>query len=210
MYLGNNGNNGLNRQTGGGGTGSGYVYKKTITISNGGTGTSYSGGCGSGSATSDGGGSISITSEKGSSIGGKGGNGVDGSSNHSAWGYVSIGGTGNPSGDYSTYRQNLLNYTQKNGTGGLLIIYSKEMTNNGTIEAKGISSSISNLTSTEGGVYTAGASGGGSINIFYSERFINNGVCNANGGEAINGIQDASTISGGAGGNGTITSTKIK
>lgn len=206
---GNNGEDGTNRQTGGGGTGSGYSHRKAIGISVGGSGTSYSGGCGSGSATADGNGSWSVTSGAGSSSGGQGGNGVDGSSNSSSWGYVSIGGTGNPSGTYSTYRQGSLNYEQRNGTGGLLVIYSNEIVNNGTIESNGVSSSTSNITSSKGDVYPGGASGGGSINIFYYNQFLNNGNCTANGGEAITGIWSSPTISGGSGGSGSVTFTKI-
>ena len=65
---GNKGNAGIGRQTGGGGTGAGRNYTKSITIGAGGRGTSYSGGSGSGAANSDGSSGGNAVSAAGSSI----------------------------------------------------------------------------------------------------------------------------------------------
>lgn len=157
---GNNGNNGFNRQTGGGGTGSGRAYVNRIKISSGGTGTSYSGG--------------------------SGGDGAVRSINGSGYGQISLGGTGNPSGSYATYRESVVNYVARHGTGGLLVIDAKTFDNYGTISADGVSSSTSSLSNSNGRVDTGGASGGGSINIFY-KRILNRGTITANGGTSITG-----------------------
>lgn len=66
---GKKGENGVNRQTGGGGTGAINRYESILAVSNAGNGTSYSGGTGSGGAAN-----YMVTSEKGSDNGGKGGN----------------------------------------------------------------------------------------------------------------------------------------
>lgn len=183
---GNNGNNGFNRQTGGGGTGAGRSYIHKATISSGGTGTSYSGGSGSGAANADGASGHNVTSSPGSSVGGPGGNGVVASSNSSGYGQISIGGTGNPSGSYATYRESVVNYVARHGTGGLLVIDAETFDNQGTISANGVSSSTSSLSNTYGRVDTGGASGGGSINIFY-KKILNRGTITANGGSSIRG-----------------------
>ncbi len=115
-----------------------------------------------------------------------------------------MGGTGNPSGNYATYKESVLNYNQRNGTGGLLIMYSKSLTNNGKIEANGVSSSTGNRSNGYGRIDPGGASGGGSVNIFYKENYesTGTGTITANGGAAITG-EGGNT--GGAGGNGTVS-----
>ncbi len=70
---GNNGNNGVYRRTGGGGTGSGRNWWRGISVGAGGRGTPYSGGSGSGAANSDGTGDSELrpaSSGAGSSVGG--------------------------------------------------------------------------------------------------------------------------------------------
>ena len=59
------------------------------------------------------------------------------------------------------------------GTGGLLIIYSKEFNNKGNITSNGVGTA-------SGG----GASGGGSINVF-SNKIISEGKINAVGGSGM-------------------------
>ena len=78
----------------------------------------------------------------------------------------------------------------KNGTGGLLIIYSKNLKNSGIIKSDGTG------TSDVGWGATGGSSGAGSVNIFYKGIYNNTGTIQAIGGSAGNG---------GAGGNGTVT-----
>lgn len=88
-----------------------------------------------------------------------------------------LGGSGSPKGN--------------NGTGGLLIIYSKNFANKYIIESNGASGG----SSYSGG----GSSGGGSINIFYKDK-ISLLKEIATGGSAV-----GTSIKGGAGGNGTVT-----
>ena len=181
----------------------GRNWAKSITISAGGRGTSYSGGSGSGAANSDGNGGRAVTSGAGSSVGGAGGNGVVGSSNSSGYGQISMGGTGNPSGSYATYRESVVNYVGRRGTGGLLIIYSKNLFNGGTISAQGVSSSTASLSNSNGRVDPGGSSGGGSINIF-ANKVTNLSTITATGGAATR-----QNTTGGAGGNGTVTIKEV-
>ncbi len=176
---------------------------KAITISAGGRGTSYSGGSGSGAANSDGSSGWAVTSGGGSSVGGPGGAGVVGSNNASGYGQISIGGTGNPSGGYALYRESPVNYVGRSGTGGLLIMYSKNLFNGGTISAQGISSSTASLSNSNGRVDPGGASGGGSINIFANK------VTNLSSITAAGGAATTQSSIGGAGGNGTVTIKEV-
>ena len=54
-----------------------------------------------------------------------------------------------------------------------------------------------------------GGSGGGSINPFYGGTYTNNGTVRANGGQGGTASGAATNRNGGAGGNGTVTPTKI-
>ena len=202
---GNKGNDGTNRETGGGGSGAGRAWYRSITVGNGGTGTSYSGGAGSGAANEDGYQGWSVTSGAGSSVGGAGSNGVVGSSNSSGYGQISMGGVGNPSGGYSNYRVSPVNYVERNGTGGLLIIDANTFNNTGTISTEGVSSSTANRSYGNARIDTGGASGGGSLNIFY-RNVRSKGTLSAIGGKALYG---EGGNAGGAGGNGTISIGKI-
>lgn len=92
-----------------------------------------------------------------------------------------------------------------NGTGGLLIIYAKSISNNGTIEAKGVDSNKPEVYSSSQGIWTnsltvpGGASGGGSINVFYKEQSnITVEACSTKGGEGKGYYS-------GSGGDGSIT-----
>lgn len=181
--IGNNGQKGTNRRTGGGASG-GSLYS---TVSGAGAeGTSYSGGAG-------GGGAFAQTAENAYPNGGKGGNG-NGRQVSASWSWSCGGGAGNPGGSAKNGGQ-----AGMNGTGGLLIIYSNNLTNNGTITSNG---------SKGGNGYRAGGggSGGGSINIFYRNEYINSGSITANGGERGYGTRSGGeTANGGTGEAGSVT-----
>lgn len=186
---GNDGENGIERQTGGGGSGRASAratyYQKLPSLSwilatasasagSGSIGTSYSGGTGGGGSARHGYGGNNyqdvsgVNGENGNLNGGAGGNGTE-------------GGTGNPGGTGEGL----------NGTGGLLILYTNVLNNNGKITSKGSDSN--------GG---GGASGGGSINIFY-QKIIKEGEINAEGGKG-----KSEDKIGGNGGDGCVTLTK--
>lgn len=171
------------RKTGGGGGGGMIANSKTTTSGSGGTGTSYSGGAGGGGAY------YGATAGAGSSIGGAGGNGAA----NSQYKYGSGGGAGNPIGKCVSNCS-----AATNGTGGLLVIYADNFTNNGSITSNG---------SKGGNAYRAGGggSGGGSINIFYN-TLTEKGTITANGGSYGVGTRSSSERSnGGSGGAGTVT-----
>ena len=142
--LGKNGEAGTERKTGGGGSGTSYHNQYGLpygtpgyTSGSGSKGTSYSGGTGGGGAhrtqytkTGD--------AENGQENGGTGGNGSN-----------SQGGAGNPGGSTNGI----------NGTGGLLIIYSNNISGTGKIESNGSENQSSSQA-------PGGGSGAGSINIF--------------------------------------------
>lgn len=94
------------------------------------------------------------------------------------------GGSGNPggkSGQDGTYYGN-------NGTGGLLIVFGKNITGSGSFIAKGTDGKNLRYAGYGGG------SGGGSINVFYETADLSNITFNSKGG-AIN-AQDGSTSKG--------------
>ena len=213
---GNTGITGINRQTGGGGSGSGHLVGTGfgITIQPGGTGTSYSGGSGSGSVAFQ---TATGTGQPGSNTGGAGGYGMVGGQYTSRYNSFAGGGVGNPTGNSSgRYYEE---YDKKDGTGGLLIIYANNIINNGIISANGVDASYTEITTSGSGTYsqvlTGGSSGGGSINIFYKNSYLNNGVLSAVGGDSNRGLAinsggyGATTLKGGNGGDGSITVTKI-
>lgn len=87
------------------------------------------------------------------------------------------------------------------GTGGLLIVYGKTITNSGRFISTG-----SNGYSNSGYIPGAGGSGGGSINIFYQDSYTS-GTLDASGGAPSNGQSVGNgNCYGGAGGNGSISS----
>ena len=183
---GRSGNSGTGRQTAGGGT-SGNGWNGYVCA--GGTGSSYSGGAGGGQTTA------------GSSDGGAGGSSQNGNSYGS-------GGAGNPGGPGTS----IGGTAGANGTGGLLIIYSNEYENNGSITALG-------KTSNYGDWLPGGSSGGGSINIFTNQStginslgtVINTkynqmkGNTNASGGPSFTAKRES-----GAGGTGTVNIGEIR
>ena len=127
------------RALGGGAAGRQYVDP----ASGGGSATSYSGGTGGASDT------VADPSQYG-------GRGADGKTG----GYTKgIGGAGNPAGSGS-------NGSGENGTGGLLVIYSNEFENNGSLTAHGYNGRQGRSGDL---VFGGGSSGGGSVNIFTSQ-----------------------------------------
>ena len=168
---GNVGTNGINRQTGGGGSGYAFAWgtydsgtmqgNVPVTSSSGvGTiGTSYSGGTGGGSGRAyvTNGKPVWYEGTSGLNNGGTGGNGY-------------YGGTGNPGG-----RGDNDEYIGTTGTGGLLILYSDTLNNSGKISSNGTNSNE-----------YGGASGGGTINIFYN-KLTNEGTIESVGGKGGNG-----------------------
>ncbi len=188
------GNNGINRQTAGGGSGG---ARGTYSISGAsGNGTSYSGGTGGGGTHTNGSDGITtiIKAENGSNTGGAGGNGAVREA-PSEW--AASGGVGNPGGKSYSWQDNkyLMADDGKNGTGGLLTIYANYFNNNNNIESKGLDNRSLRQYVSAGG----GASGGGSINIFYN-NLISRGNLDSSGGSAI-----GHDTKGGAGGTGSIT-----
>lgn len=199
-----NGSNGSNRSTGGGGAGG--IRRGngdgTTKSGSGAKGTSYSGGSGGGAAGSTSG---NATAGNGVANGGAGGAGSanSGSTGSSYAPHNHGGGAGNPGGAgarYSTSQGSGTANSGASGTGGLLVIYSRNYINNSNIASNG-----SNGGSASGGYNCGGgASGGGSVNIFYTNNITNNSVL-ANGGTGGTG----SYGKGGNGGNGTVTYTVV-
>lgn len=167
-----------------------------------GSGTSYSGGTGSGGGSNH----ISNTGA-GSDVGGAGGYG-DRHQRSGTSGALAGGGAGNPTGNYrgDGYPYEIV-YTSsiKNGTGGLLTIYSDKIINNGYIDSDGVGLGNLVIKTNDGNIFygnhvaPGGSSGGGSINIFYKSS-IKQGTITANGGNSSIG-----SVIGGAGGNGSIS-----
>lgn len=186
-FPGKPGNNGVHRQSGGGGSGgcgismpsTGRPYPGI-----GGTGTSYSGGPGGGGTWC----------YQGNSYGGNGdNNGGAGGNGTSTYGYArpTGGGAGNPgAGSYSGGGKG------EDGTGGLLIIYANNFINNNIISSNG---SIGGSGSNGSG----GSSGGGSINIFcgIDADFLQGSIGAYGGNEAWCGSR---------GGNGSTTINRIQ
>lgn len=174
-----------------------------IKSGTGGAGTSYSGGAGSGgiqTQTQNQG--LARTSGAGSAVGANGGFAT--MSRDGNWTCVAYGGVGNPNGGDVWGRNSggfwngssYYNGSRPSGTGGLLILYSDNLYNNGTISSNGVNSVCNVYGNWSVG---GGASGGGSVNIF-SNRLINLGSMTANGG-----VCTGASYQGGAGGSGTVT-----
>ena len=142
----NDGADGINGGTGGGGTGRSQLNG---IVGGGSAGTCFSGGVGSGGAAGN------ALSGPGGASGGAGG---DGSASN---GNTADGGSGNPGGSGSI-NESVNGSTGNDGTGGtLIIICDGELLGDGFVTSNGVSAVSS--SSTSGG----GASGGGSITIIY-------------------------------------------
>ncbi len=138
---GKEGTQGIERQTGGGGSGS-HGGSSGSYSGSGSTGTSYSGGTGGASSNN-------ATGQSGQTNGGQGG-----SSEKQLYG----AGAGNPGGKTTSTTSGI----GENGTGGLLTIYANKYENKGTISAVGHNGGTVNG-------YSGGSSGGGTINIFTNQ-----------------------------------------
>jgi len=192
---GNPGGNGEERATGGGASGAvtnGDNSPRTISGA-GAAGTSYSGGSGGGACNSNSNG-VTIKAGDAEPNGGAGGVGY-GYRQKSSWAARGAGGgAGNYGGNgaYLGYG-NRADFKGENGTGGLLIIYTDYLNNDGKISANGM----------KGGVYdvAGGSSGGGSINIFCNSINSREGI-EAKGGEMVG--------TGGLGGDGTVTINQLE
>lgn len=199
---GKKGHDGINRQSGGGGSGGSRTWVYQPTIGRGGYGTSYSGGIGSGSVQSDGGYDMVRVSANASDIGGAGGRPNAGGNNTSGFSLIGLGGQGNPANyEAQGYRAGASRvWSSVYGSGGLIVIYARDFNNNGWIESKG--GNMMTCDGHAGCVTSGGATGGGSINIFYGKKTYE-GSISANGG----GITSGGTVGiwGGYGGNGCIT-----
>ncbi len=163
------GNDGIKRATGGGGSGT-IIFEKTNSSGGSGTkrsgagatGTSYSGGSGGGGLNAHQ--TVTISAGSGAANGGAGGNGYAGRAKTSlpvrgaGGGAGNLGGLGKYTASGQTTGGNNKAYNGENGTGGLLVIYSKALQNNGKFTSNG----------SKGGIGGAGggSSGGGSINLF--------------------------------------------
>lgn len=199
------GNNGINRQSGGGGSGASRNWMYGVGVGRGGYGTSYSGGVGSGSAQSDGGWGGDHYSANGADNGGAGGYPNAGCGNQSGFTLIALGGQGNPpcySAVAYAWCGNV--YSSRNGTGGLIIIYAGDFNNNGYIQSLG--GNMMTCQGSSGWTTTGGASGGGSININYC-TLSNKGSISATGGGKTTG--GAVNGWGGNGGAGCITYTQM-
>lgn len=192
----NDGENGTNRQTGGGSSG-GFNY-----FGGGATGTSYSGGTAGGGNNGDVGGYASGGQANGAS-GGRGSAGNSSGYESGGGGAGNPGGFGHSGGDLPGWQYGWgddwginHNLDGKNGTGGLLIIFSKNVINTGNIEANGSSGG--------NGIVGGGSSGGGSINIFYTYSYENSNTIQADGGKSV-----GQENKGGAGGTGSISVGQI-
>ena len=178
---GGNGSNGTGRQTGGGGgaiAGGSWTWGNVwYNTGRGGNGTSYSGGTGAGQYRRHSGGYAGpMLDVNGSNTGGQGGHGSQ-NWDYEYSDYGCPGGVGNPCGRYTRwtggrFTREISGGDQNEGTGGLLVIYSQRISNDGTISSEG-------TASRHGG---AGSSGGGSINIFYGSEFTR-GTISAKGGQ---------------------------
>ena len=202
------GDNGVNRQTGGGGNGrisgvSGYNWSKPGKRSGaGGAGTSYSGGSGGGAIMVD----EACALDPASSIGGEGGSalgvisGTTTTCTSDSY-YQVVGGVGNPGGTGAG--GGTVNHTNDgaNGTGGLLVIYANDIDNKATISANGTNNK-------SGYRFTGGGSGAGSINIFYYNSYVSTGTISAIGG--TDGKETDVTERSGFGGNGSITIGSVR
>lgn len=191
------GKDGDNRGTGGGGSGGANTWNGARGYSGSGSnGTSYSGGSGGGGLAFS---NTSTTTRYAGNGGANGGAGGSGLCNRQQTSWIprnAGGGAGNNGG---TACSSGATATQgEDGTGGLLIIFSNRLINNGRIESNG--SNGGHVNGQSGGC-GGGGSGGGSVNIFYHSTIDGIENCFSNGG-------NGGAIRGGDGGNGSITITR--
>ena len=198
------GSNGQSRQTGGGGSGALIARRYDYSSGNrtsgaGATGTSYSGGSGGGGIDTNYTGTISA--ENGSENGGPGGAGyayrgkTSWGARQSGGGAGNLGGVGKFTASGAKLGANNTAYSGKNGTGGLLVLYTDTLYNMGIISSEGSSGG--------NGQAGGGSSGGGSINILANDIKLQ-GKTSVSGGAA------SGTTRGGVGGTGSVTVTELQ
>ena len=198
------GSNGQSRQTGGGGSGALIARRYDYSSGNrtsgaGATGTSYSGGSGGGSINTNYGGTLA--SGGGSANGGPGGAGyayrgkTSWGARQSGGGAGNLGGVGKFTASGAKLGANNTAYSGKNGTGGLLVLYTDTLYNMGIISSEGSSGG--------NGQAGGGSSGGGSINILANDIKLQ-GKTSVSGGAA------SGTTRGGVGGTGSVTVTELQ
>lgn len=212
-----NGKNANGRGTGSGGQGASIVntnnsaHNSYIGASSG--GTSYSGGNGTGGMVRCNTSALSASATQASSTNGGAGSAYDGGSNTY---YFAGGGAGTRGGNSSYCRIGNGNTQTKgaDGTGGLLMLYANNLTNDGKIVSNGSSGAGAwcNLPGSYRGAVGGGGSGGGSINIFYNKAK-NLGDITANGGAGGDVSKctnnNMGIHNGGAGGNGSVTAINV-
>ncbi len=215
-YIGTNGNNGTERQTGGGGQGSAIINRlegsadSYIGSSTG--GNSYAGGNGSGALVRCNIGAIGASATQATNTSGGNAHAYDKNSNSS---YFAGGGAGTIGGNsaYNRVSTSMGQSKAENGVGGLLMIYSENFTNEGSILSEGSEGAggTFNLIKRFNGVAGGAGSGGGSINIF--TKFMNNlGVISStggNGGKVSTTRCNMGALQGGSGGSGTVTINEL-
>jgi len=208
---GNAGKVGIRRGTGGGGSGSNWGTNSRPS-GRGGSGTSYSGGSGGGGVYNTSG-AGSYNGGSGSDTGGSGGNGTAKGSGTGAYGTGGVGNEPGKSGWSTTstsYIGNVNNSYAQIGTGGLLIVYAKNILNNGKIESNGSDTIVNSRYSSSHTRFSGGGnSGGGSINLFYKKNYESNGEIIAYGGTTSVNIKFDWAAIGGDGGAGSITVQNI-
>ncbi|MGG2085334.1 hypothetical protein [Lysinibacillus pakistanensis] len=186
--------NGVDRGTGGGGSGAIYCRRGAYNSSGAGAaGTSFSGGSGGGGFIAYmNNNSTQLSAGNGAINGGTGGTGAAYQLSGGKTSYVGIGGSGNPYGKNATTVSG--SGSASGGNGGLLVIYVKKLTNTGSIEVNGESSGSGLVGASASG----GGGGGGSLNI-YTFTFSNTGETTATGGNS-----GSAHYLGGKGGDGTV------
>jgi len=199
------GTDGVNRQTGGGGSGGAHGNSCTVYSGAGSAGTSYSGGTGGGAVCRY---AVNGNATAGAANGGTGGSGsaaqTSGYTKNAGGGAGNPGGRGVQAGSKAGTAQN-----GSNGTGGLLIVVSNNFINNSLIVSNGSNGGDATCSTDTNYNYrtwgaAGGSSGGGSINLF-TNTLENNGTIQANGGISVQ-----SNSHGGAGGKGSITIGSIE
>lgn len=169
---GRKGNDGANRGLGSGGQGAnifnGLGGSKDGWVGASTGGTSYAGGNGSGSVVNSNAAATPKTTGQASLNYGGSGYSYN-SGNYVEW--FAGGGAGIIGGNSGYYGCSTANTEAKgqNGSGGLLLLYTNDLTNNGIIESNGTNGAGANryFTSSYRAATGGGGSGGGSINVFY-------------------------------------------
>lgn len=212
------GNNGINRATGGGGQGS------SITNGNNGSGSSYVGASTGGTSYGGGNASGGVVRCNCSALGAsytqasavRGGNGYayDDNSDSSYFAGAGAGVTGG-STSYNRISSSGTQTAGGTGVGGLLIVYSNDLKNDGEIASKGSNGAGGTYSFGKryNGAVGGGGSGGGSVNIFYNKTSnVGSVVANGGAGGNVQGCRNAGMglLNGGAGGDGSVTVTNLQ